>query len=71
MQTSGGGNCKVYVQCEQTDSIGVFTGDWNVCYAGGRQYFNQPHIGDFSVTFTKAGGVNGDKQDGYALPMLA
>jgi hypothetical protein len=25
---------------------------WNVCYIGGRQYFTDPRIGDFSITFT-------------------
>lgn len=36
----------------------------------GRNYFSDPSIGDFSVTYTKAGGVNGDTTDGLHSPVL-
>lgn len=37
-------------------------------YFLGRNYFSDPSIGDFSVTYTKAGGFNGDTIDGlYSL----
>lgn len=36
----------------------------------GRQFFHDDHIGDFSVTFSKAGGVNGDTSDGLHTPIL-
>lgn len=29
---------------------------WNVCYVGGRQFFSDPRIGDFSITFTTRDG---------------
>jgi hypothetical protein len=40
---------------------------WNVCYKGGRQYFNDPRIGDFSVTFTEIDGVDGQGLTGPVL----
>lgn len=45
-------------------------GSWNVCYRGGRQYFHDENIGDFSITFSEAGGVNGNKKDGLHTPIL-
>lgn len=36
----------------------------------GRQYFDNADIGRFSITFTKAGGVNGDTQDGLHSPVI-
>lgn len=36
----------------------------------GRQFFHDDHIGDFSVTFSRAGGVNGDTADGLHTPIL-
>lgn len=36
----------------------------------GRQYFNDPLIGDYSITYTQAGGVNGNTQDGLHHPIL-
>lgn len=44
--------------------------NWNVCYLGGRQYFTDPRIGDFSITFSAAGGKNGDTEDGLHNPLL-
>ena len=41
---------------------------WNVCYVGGRQYFTDPRIGDFPVTFTQK---DGEKQgQGLTTPIL-
>ena len=36
----------------------------------GRQYFHMDQIGDFSVTYSKAGGVDGDTTDGLHSPVL-
>jgi hypothetical protein len=60
MFTDKGGNCKAWVTCNdgQRDYL-----DWNVCYVNGRQYFTDPRIGDFSITFT-------DGSDGLATPIL-
>lgn len=43
---------------------------WQVCYLNGRQYFSDPNIGDFSVEFSEAGGVNGNTEDGLHTPIL-
>lgn len=40
---------------------------WNVCFVGGRQYFTDPRIGDFSITFTKRDGTEGE---GLTDPVL-
>lgn len=39
-------------------------------YHLGRQYFNDPLIGDYSINYTQAGGVNGNTQDGLHHPIL-
>jgi len=39
-------------------------------YLAGRQYFSDPKLGDFSITYTKAGGVDGDTTDGLHSPVL-
>lgn len=38
--------------------------------SSGRQYFHMDQIGDFSVTYSKAGGVDGDTTDGLHSPVL-
>ena len=38
--------------------------------SSGRQYFHMDQLGDFSVTYSKAGGVNGDTTDGLHSPVL-
>jgi hypothetical protein len=43
-------------------------GPWNVCYLNGQQFFHHDLLGDFSVTFTQAGGINSD-EDGFVLIM--
>ncbi|KAL8796249.1 MAG: hypothetical protein Q9195_001364 [Heterodermia aff. obscurata] len=70
MQTDSGSNCITFVQCEQIDSWGTVMPDWNVCYLNGRQFFTDPHIGDFSIEFTQAGGINGNTEDGLHHPQL-
>jgi hypothetical protein len=40
---------------------------WNACYVGGRQYFNDPRIGDFSITFASKDGILGE---GLTNPIL-
>ncbi|CAJ2505382.1 Uu.00g127760.m01.CDS01 [Anthostomella pinea] len=68
--TSEGGNCRTYVQCEETDQQGDDMGAWNVCYLGGRQYFTHDEIGDCSITYTQAGGQNGVTEDGLHHPVI-
>lgn len=63
--TVDGGNCHTVVTCDDKNTVHDM-GVWNVCYLGGVQYFTDPDLGDFSVTMTQAGGVNGNTQDGYA-----
>ncbi|KAF1846162.1 uncharacterized protein K460DRAFT_395645 [Cucurbitaria berberidis CBS 394.84] len=70
METTDGGNCRTSIQCLQTDKAGVALPDWNVCYLNGRQFFTHPEIGDFSIQYTKAGGVDGNKEDGLHDPIL-
>lgn len=60
--TYNGGACSASLDCT-TGSMAVFN-DWNVCYLDGEQFFHDDRVGDFSITFTKAGGVNSD-EDGY------
>ncbi|ORY58227.1 uncharacterized protein BCR38DRAFT_478034 [Pseudomassariella vexata] len=67
LRTTSGANCESYINCEENDQIGHSMPGWNVCYLGGRQFFTDPDLGDFSVTFTKAGGVDGNTQDGQVL----
>jgi hypothetical protein len=58
METEGGGNCWVIVECQDGGKKEYFNGKkgWNVCYVGGEQFLNDPRIGDFSVTFSKKDG---------------
>lgn len=68
--TSNGANCQAFVFCDDhslrgQDDIGhVVNENWNVCYLGGEQFMHDDAIGDFSVTFTEAGGVDGNNEDG-------
>ena len=65
--TSSGGHCNTKVQCGSGAFAADQMPDWNVCYLHGRQYFNHPDIGDFSITFSKAGGKEGNDEDGYVF----
>jgi hypothetical protein len=69
METTAGANCRVILTCHDSSPDREFP-PWNVCYLNGRQFFNDPRIGDFSITFTKAGGVDGDTKDGLHSPIL-
>lgn len=53
MSTYEGGGCKASVTC--SDGVKREYNDWNVCYVGGRQFFTDPAIGDFSITWTDGG----------------
>jgi hypothetical protein len=46
METTDGGNCRTTVNCKGGDNNYEKLPDWNVCYLGGRQYFNRPELGD-------------------------
>jgi hypothetical protein len=65
METKDGGNCKVFVTCDDGEKA---YNDWNVCYVGGRQYFTDPRIGDFSVTFAEKDGRG--QGEGLTTPVL-
>ncbi|KAF2828923.1 hypothetical protein CC86DRAFT_287247, partial [Ophiobolus disseminans] len=52
METTDGLNCYASVTCndgKKEYNAGKET--WNVCYQGGRQYFTDSRIGEFSITF--------------------
>ncbi|KAJ6437861.1 protein kinase domain-containing protein [Purpureocillium lavendulum] len=55
--------------CPNNDSIPDEL-DTPVCEMGKTQYFKHPDLGDLSVTFTEAGGINGNKEDGLHHPAL-
>lgn len=65
METKDGGNCKVAVECD--DGKKEYN-DWNVCYVGGRQFFTDPRIGDFSVTFSEKDGES--QGEGLTTPII-
>ncbi|KAH7085552.1 hypothetical protein BKA63DRAFT_548669 [Paraphoma chrysanthemicola] len=67
METKDGANCWAQVACNDgVKEYNVGKAGWNVCYIGGRQFFNDPRIGDFSITFT-----NKDKEgEGLTGPLL-
>jgi hypothetical protein len=69
METHNGGNCKASVECN--DGLREYNpaGEgWNVCFVGGRQYFNDPRIGDFSITFAEKDGRG--QGEGLTSPIL-
>ncbi len=57
--TYGGGACLATLSC--TEGASRSFSDWNVCYLNGQQFFHDDRVGDFSITFTQAGGVNSDE----------
>ncbi|KAH7077767.1 hypothetical protein BKA63DRAFT_271590 [Paraphoma chrysanthemicola] len=69
VETTDGANCRTLINCGASDKSYEKLPAWNVCYLGGRQYFTRPEIGDFSITFTKAGGIDGNKEDGLHHPV--
>ena len=37
METTSGANCGTYIQCDESDKLGVDLSDkWQVCYLGGK-----------------------------------
>ncbi|KAH7072737.1 hypothetical protein BKA63DRAFT_534445 [Paraphoma chrysanthemicola] len=69
METHNGANCKATVTCDdgvkEYNAAGVA---WNVCYIGGRQFFTDPRIGEFSITFTEKDGES--QGQGLTTPIL-
>ncbi|KAF2681924.1 hypothetical protein K458DRAFT_342944 [Lentithecium fluviatile CBS 122367] len=67
METTDGAKCWAVVECN--DGRKEYNNDhasWNVCYQGGRQYFHDDRIGDFSITFTEK-----DREgEGLTTPIL-
>ncbi|KAK8069848.1 hypothetical protein PG994_006464 [Apiospora phragmitis] len=70
LRTTAGGYCQTYVNCRQNNGYGDRMGPWSACFLGGRQYFRHDLVGDFSVTFTQAGGKDGNKEYGLHDPVL-
>lgn len=69
METRDGANCKAVVTCDDgTKEYNANGQTWNVCYVGGRQYFNDPRIGEFSITFQEKDGAN--QGEGLTTPKL-
>ncbi|KAF2281228.1 uncharacterized protein EI97DRAFT_463594 [Westerdykella ornata] len=68
METIDGANCYAQVICndgvKEYNEGKVF---WSACYVGGRQFFNDPRIGEFSITFTSGGR---ERMDGLIDPIL-
>ncbi|KAI9798557.1 MAG: hypothetical protein M1833_004694 [Piccolia ochrophora] len=68
--TYGGGHCYASVEC-QSGGLKEFTEDqWKACHLGGRNYFKDDRIGEFSVTFSEGGGQNGNTEDGLHHPII-
>ncbi|KAL2365286.1 hypothetical protein RJZ56_001793 [Blastomyces dermatitidis] len=63
--TRDGGHCYASVECQNGGKRKYKI--WNVCYVGGRQYFTDPRIGKFSITFTMRDGREGQ---GLTEPIL-
>jgi hypothetical protein len=69
METRDGANCKATVTCDDGEKeYNPGGATWNVCYVGGRQYFTDPHIGDFSITFTERDSPG--QGEGLTTPIL-
>lgn len=47
-----------------------YSSNSTVCYVGGRQFFHDARIGDFSIIFSEAGGVDSNTVDGLHTPIL-
>jgi hypothetical protein len=67
-------NCSIHLQLSRlTNTLGtkeynVGGAGWNVCYVGGRQFFTDPRIGEFSITFTERDGKG--QGEGLTTPIL-
>lgn len=69
METKDGSNCKASVTCDDgTKDYFPDGAGWNVCFVGGRQYFTDPRIGDFSITFQERDGAG--QGEGLTTPNL-
>ncbi|KAF2826947.1 hypothetical protein CC86DRAFT_466719 [Ophiobolus disseminans] len=68
METTDGLNCYASVRCN--DGLREYNAGkstWSACYQGGRQFFNDPRIGDFSIQFSGKDGIDGQ---GLTSPLL-
>jgi len=69
METVDGGHCRALVDCDDgRKEYNVGGATWNVCYVGGRQYFTDPRIGEFSITFQERDGSG--QGEGLTTPKL-
>jgi hypothetical protein len=69
METNNGAGCKAVVECDDgKKEYNPEGAGWNACFVGGRQYFNDPRIGDFSITFAEKDGAG--QGQGLTTPIL-
>ncbi|PVH96805.1 hypothetical protein DM02DRAFT_674542 [Periconia macrospinosa] len=69
MDTRDGSKCYAEVECKDGKrSYNKDRAGWNVCYVGGRQFFNDPRIGEFSITFTRKDSK--EEGEGLVAPVL-
>ena len=65
MSTDGGANCKTSVSCDGEERD--YTPQWTSCFVGGRQFFTDDRIGDFSIVNTQK---DTDGREGLTHPIL-
>ncbi|KAF4979695.1 hypothetical protein FDECE_18023 [Fusarium decemcellulare] len=65
MKTVDGGHCTVSVECQEGGKKQYE--NWQNCHVQGREFFNDPRIGEFSVIFTQR---DGDEGEGLTNPVL-
>ncbi|KAI2611883.1 hypothetical protein GGR54DRAFT_632843 [Hypoxylon sp. NC1633] len=73
ISTTKGGNCETWVQCEKDNNKGQEKAvqlPWSGCGLNFHQLLYHELVGNFSVEFTQAGGVNSDV-DGLHHPILS
>jgi len=70
METKDGGHCKANVECRDGYKKELPEDDknWKQCKVGGENKFNDPQIGDFSITFTEKDGAG--QGEGLTTPIL-
>lgn len=70
METKDGGHCKANVECKDGYKKELPEDDknWKQCRVGGENKFNDPQIGDFSITFTEKDGAG--QGEGLTTPIL-
>ncbi|KAF1919605.1 hypothetical protein BDU57DRAFT_512786 [Ampelomyces quisqualis] len=70
METEDGGHCYASIFCADGDvrEYNKKHGTWNACFVGGRQFFTDPRIGDFSIIFAERDGF--EQGQGLTTPIF-